>query len=241
MKIEDVMDDLAARFLLTLPAEETNNTERLLFQVEEAHWFYEDYYKRKYGLPKLNLKIFTWKLVMHTKRAQSISEVDEEFKKFLKYKKTVPVFGALIFNTRMSKLLLVKGYGVNRPYTFPRGKISKAETAVQCAIREVREEIGYDIKTKIIKHICLDMSTTTKESKLYVVINVAESTKFKTMTRNEIQEIKWMDIEEIQKSTVPMLSYVRSNIEKIQEIAKRIESMKVPLDRKRIREAFGIA
>ena len=40
----DVLDDLAARFLMNLPEEERYDDMRLAFQLEQAHWFYSDYY-----------------------------------------------------------------------------------------------------------------------------------------------------------------------------------------------------
>ena len=38
-----VLGDLCLRFILNVPSEELRSTERLLFQVEQAHWFYEDF------------------------------------------------------------------------------------------------------------------------------------------------------------------------------------------------------
>lgn len=34
-------------------------------------------------------------------------------------------------------------------YSFPKGKVNKNESGVECAIREVWEEVGYDISKKI--------------------------------------------------------------------------------------------
>ena len=38
-----MLGDLCLRFILNVPSEELRSTERLLFQVEQAHWFYEDF------------------------------------------------------------------------------------------------------------------------------------------------------------------------------------------------------
>ena len=40
----DVLDDLSCRFLVNLPAEEQEDNIRICFQLEQAHWFYTDYY-----------------------------------------------------------------------------------------------------------------------------------------------------------------------------------------------------
>jgi len=240
MRMNEVMDDLSARFLINLPKEEENRKERLFFQIEEAHWFYEDYYRKKFKLPKLNLRVFAFKIAMHSGIFLRPEEIEDEFKSFLKYKKTVPVFGALIFNGTMDKILLVKGFGPHMPYTFPRGKVCRSETDVECAIREVFEEVGYDARSKIVKNICLDMGLSLRESKLFVVINVPETTKFVTHTRNEIQDIRWVEIEEIRKGNAPLLSYVKTHIGKIKEIARKIQEQKESLDRKKIKKAFGL-
>lgn len=34
-------------------------------------------------------------------------------------------------------------------YSFPKGKVNKGETGIDCAKREVWEEVGYDISKKI--------------------------------------------------------------------------------------------
>lgn len=38
---EDLLEELAARFVLNCPEEELNSFERILFLVEQAHWYYE--------------------------------------------------------------------------------------------------------------------------------------------------------------------------------------------------------
>ena len=43
-----VLGDLCLRFILNVPSEEVRSTERLLFQVEQAHWFYEDFVREEH-------------------------------------------------------------------------------------------------------------------------------------------------------------------------------------------------
>ncbi|KAI6136628.1 hypothetical protein F5141DRAFT_1208952 [Pisolithus sp. B1] len=44
---EEVLEDLSSRFLLNLPEEELSSLERICFQVEQAHWFYEDFVREQ--------------------------------------------------------------------------------------------------------------------------------------------------------------------------------------------------
>ncbi len=59
----------------------------------------------------------------------------EHFKAF---KKNVPVMGGILLDRSLGRVLLVKGWKNTACWGFPRGKIHKNETDVQCAVREVR-------------------------------------------------------------------------------------------------------
>lgn len=59
--LNEVLEDLASRFILNLPPVEMNQIERICFQVEQAHWFYEDFIRpnTRLELPSYSLKAFT--------------------------------------------------------------------------------------------------------------------------------------------------------------------------------------
>lgn len=46
--------------------------------------------------------------------------------------------GAIMLNATMDKCLLVKSWGPQGSWGFPRGKINPNETDINCAAREVR-------------------------------------------------------------------------------------------------------
>ena len=56
-----------------------------------------------------------------------------------------------------------------RPFGFPKGKIDEAETPITCAIREVWEEVGYDITGKINSNQLVKAENDDKEVTLFVV------------------------------------------------------------------------
>lgn len=238
MKLETALDDLCMRFILNLPDQERDSLERLFFQIEEAHWFYEDYYRKKHSLPYFSLRNFTFKIIMHCNLAHDARVIDEEFRRFLKYKKSVPVFGALVFNRDLKKILLVKGFGTRQAYTFPKGKRCKGEGEIDCAIREVYEEVGYDISSKLLANTFLDMSTPSRESRLFVVLNVPEGTRFATKTRNEIKEIRWVSLKAIEACKDGSLTYVRSYLKDIAQIRQDLEKKLFRFDYKRLSGAF---
>jgi hypothetical protein len=48
-----------SRFILNIPEEEFKSSDRLFFQIEQAHWFYLDFYReRNPQLPNLTLQKF---------------------------------------------------------------------------------------------------------------------------------------------------------------------------------------
>ncbi|KAI5188623.1 mRNA-decapping enzyme subunit 2 [Nematocida sp. AWRm77] len=240
MNIHDTLNDLSGRFLLNLLPMEMNNPERLMFHVEEAHWFYEDYYKRKHNLPSMTLKTFSVYILKHIGYPAGNLKLQEDYKRFIKYKKSVPVFGGVIFNSRMTKILMVQGYGKYQTYTFPRGKISRGENELECALREVNEEIGYSAEKKMLKSVCIDLSTNSKESKLFAVLNVPEHTKFETQTRGEIKSISWVSLSSIEREDSPILAHVKTYIKEIKTLVRKINQTKVPLNKESLKKAFGI-
>jgi mRNA-decapping enzyme subunit 2 len=240
MKLDGVLDDLCTRFILHLSPEDRNDRARLFFQLEEAHWFYEDYYRGKHRLPYLSLKDFSSRLVVHCQLGYTEKRFEEEFRDFLKYKKSVPVFGALIFNPGLTKILLVKGFGPRQSYTFPKGKICMGEDQEECASREVYEEIGYDIRGKMLRSLTLDMSTKSRESRLFVVVNVSEATCFETQTRNEIKDISWVSIERIESGRESDLGYVKAYVREICAIERALKEGKFTFEKKRLGKAFRV-
>ena len=51
---------LYSRFIINVPEAELASVERICFQVEQAHWFYEDFIREiKPDLPSFQLKTFS--------------------------------------------------------------------------------------------------------------------------------------------------------------------------------------
>lgn len=108
--------------------------------------------------------------------------------------------------------LLVKGWGKGASWTFPRGKINQDEPERDCAIREVREETGFDISSLLPADSRDYFELTQREQKirLYVVPGVPLDTKFETKTRREISRIEWFKLSELptpKKPKVPAPAY----------------------------------
>ncbi|KAF1986591.1 DCP2-domain-containing protein, partial [Aulographum hederae CBS 113979] len=205
MQLVDWLDDLCVRFIINLPHEELASVERICFQIEEAQWFYEDFVRPlDPKLPSMNLRTFCLQIFRHCPLFQSFTEDHflTAFSAFLTYKNRVPVRGAIMLNEAMDQVVLVKGWKKSASWSFPRGKINKEETDLDCAVREVFEETGYDIqKAGLVlpepemKHI--DITMRDQHMRLYVFRGVPMDTVFEAQTRKEISAIEWYKLADL--------------------------------------------
>lgn len=211
MTLLDWLNDLTVRFLLNLPPAELSSVPRLCFQVEEAQWFYEDFIRPAAAaagnpLPSLQLRSFCLQLFQHCPLLSGFTDAQHiaAYEEFLAYKVRVPVRGAILLDEDMEKVLLVKGWKKGASWSFPRGKINKDEKDLDCAIREVLEETGFDLRAAglvpeaggdDVKYI--DVTMREQHMKLFVFRGVPLDAHFEPQTRKEISKIDWYSIRDL--------------------------------------------
>lgn len=110
--LEDILIDLQSRFIINIPEQELASIERICFQIEQAHWFYEDFVRAENSsLPSFSLKDFSRLFFLNCPLLYSwANHYDQAFINFMQYKVRVPVCGAVILNSSCNKVLLVRGY-----------------------------------------------------------------------------------------------------------------------------------
>jgi mRNA-decapping enzyme subunit 2 len=199
------LDDLCVRFIINLPQEELASPGRICFQIEEAQWFYEDFIRPLDSrMPSMHLRKFCSLIFQHCPLlAQHSHYADAAYEEFLAYKTRVPVRGAIMLNHDMDSVVLVKGWKKGAKWSFPRGKINKDEKDLDCAIREVYEETGFDIQEAGLvpedeenaKYI--EMSLREQHMRLYVFRSVPMDTHFEPRTRKEISKISWYKLADL--------------------------------------------
>ncbi|KAF8898752.1 Dcp2, box A domain-containing protein [Infundibulicybe gibba] len=196
---DEVLEDLSSRFILNLPDEELASLERICFQVEQAHWFYEDFIREENPkFPSLPLKKFSAMLFHACPLLHQWSHDHEQaFNTFMQYKTRVPVCGAIMLNDTWEKCVLVKGWKSSSGWGFPKGKINEDEPAPNCAVREVLEETGYNLAGQIDPKNVIEMSIKEQKISLYIVPGVPEDYPFKTKTRKEISKIEWFRLTDL--------------------------------------------
>ncbi|PHH79514.1 hypothetical protein CDD82_2335 [Ophiocordyceps australis] len=205
MHLEDWLDDLCVRFIINLPQEDLSSVARICFQVEEAQWFYEDFIRPlDPTLPSMTLRTFCLRIFQHCPllASFSIENHTKAFEEFLQYKTRVPVRGAIMLNQAMDSVVLVKGWKKGASWSFPRGKINKDEDDLDCAIREVYEETGLDLRAANLvptgkKPKYIEITMREQQLRLYVFRNVPMDTHFQPRTRKEISKIQWYKLSEL--------------------------------------------
>ncbi|GAA5838521.1 hypothetical protein JCM11251_003415 [Rhodosporidiobolus azoricus] len=216
LALSAVLDDLCARFIVNLPAEELESMDRVCFQIEQAHWYYEDFIRPtaanpallpSYGLKAFSLLMFKSCPLLH----DLLPSHAQIWTSFMAYKERVPVCGAVMINEWWDKVLLVKGWSKGSSWSFPRGKINKQEPEAMCAVREVLEETGYDLSAAFPPHqlhpsyqgeeegvervpYYVELVIREQKIRLYFVPGVPEHTRFETRTRKEISKIDWFPL-----------------------------------------------
>ena len=139
---------------------------------------------------------------------------NELYNDFKNYQTKIPRFGAIILNESLTKVLLVVSWNGSF-YDFPKGKVDENEDDVDCAAREVCEEIGFDISNLINEedyivkwNNSLFLSTESSKTepshidskfekyvKLFIVSGVKETEEFEIRTRKEIKRIEWIRVD----------------------------------------------
>jgi mRNA-decapping enzyme subunit 2 len=205
MTIEDWLDDLCVRFILNLPEEDLGSIPHICFQIEEAHWFYEDFIRvLDPALPHMSLKEFCLRMFQHCPLFANYSTEHHmrAYQEFMQYKTRIPVRGAIMLNHEMDSCVLVRGWKNNSTWSFPRGKINKDETDLDCAIRECWEETGFDLRKaglvpadEDVKFF--DITMRDQHLRMFVFRDVPMDTVFEPQTRNEIGKVAWYNLRDL--------------------------------------------
>jgi len=107
---------------------------------------------------------------------------------------------SIMFNKNKTKFIAVQSFGGR--WGFPKGKLEVdytngtiLESYEECAIREVREETGLDIRDKLNPRLYREYFHDNEVHMImYIILDVDESVMFKALTKSEIKNIKWINV-----------------------------------------------
>jgi len=137
--------------------------------------------------------------------------VTKALSSFNKVKSKIPVCGAMLLSSDMNQCVLVKGWIAGSAWGFPKGKIDQGEDLMDCAIRETREETGFDATDHVRPDDWIERSVKGQTLRLYIARDVPADTMFETQTRKEISEIRWFDVDGLVKGTAMSKDHRFSN------------------------------
>lgn len=103
------------------------------------------------------------------------------------------IAGTIIIDTTLEWMLLIKGR-ISEKWGLPKGHLEKGETHLQAALRETYEETGLKINLAVNILPCI----ISKRAKLFLVILPKDLTKLNPLDNNEILDIRWFKINQIQ-------------------------------------------
>ena len=146
------LDYLASRYLLIIPEDLRGDRARLGFQLEKAYWEHINQFEESMVLwMENNFKLQDFSLQIFPRVPWLRDNMDivwDIIADFEDYKKTVPTYGVILLNETLDKVLLVRSYW-GRRWGFPKGKVNEGESGHECAAREAREEIGFNLDSML--------------------------------------------------------------------------------------------
>jgi len=168
-------------------------------QVEQAHWFYEDYIRpERPELKSFALKDFVKTLFDKCSVLKRYKEqVGDILLKFNAYKSLVPVMGAMILDPELEHVLLLRGIKSSSSWGFPKGKVNQEEADLDCAIREVLEETSFDIGPMVCEEDAIEVFVKGQRRKMFIVAGVDRQTLFAPKMRGEVGNYAWMPVSEL--------------------------------------------
>jgi len=198
----EILDDLAVRFIINFPHKDHI---RICFQLELAHWFYSDEYvpDESTNLRKCDMEEFFKHMFRHIPFLRPHSgdeELAQIYANWKRYKFSVPTYGAIMLNEELTHVVLAQSYWHKNSWGFPKGKVNEDEAAHRCAVREVKEETGYDIADKIDPTMYISKTINDQECGLFLIPGVPMNTKFKPIAKFEIRDIKWFPLDSLPSS-----------------------------------------
>jgi 8-oxo-dGTP pyrophosphatase MutT (NUDIX family) len=196
-----IVNDVCFRFLEGVPQDYRKDNMRVFFEIELAHWFYLDNYADNPDFPdckNIGFKDFSRLIFQQCMYLKSrANQCDKVLDEFYIYKQHIPTNGAIMIDKSLEYVLLVQGYFAStNSWGFPKGKVNECEKPIDCAIREVSEETGYDITGKVNEKRSFSRYTNGKAlTQLFVATDVELDFKFQPHANKEIRKIQWFRIE----------------------------------------------
>ena len=101
--------------------------------------------------------------------------------------------GAVVINNGQV-LLIQSNEGI---YGFPKGHMEEGESEIQTALREVKEEVGLDVKIDESKKYVINYTINNEIEKTTIFYIATPLNENIEIQESEIENIKWCDFDEV--------------------------------------------
>ena len=233
----DALEDVHTRFILNLPKEELETSDRIFFQLEQAWWFYDDLICDEYEeqednkitLPRFsNLHPFSQKMFAISPLLNPMMpHFDQMWEEFSKYKRKISTYGTILLNSECTKVVLCQVWQ-GKSWTFPAGKVNQGEHGIDAGARETYEETGFDpnctlglTKEMASSNTSLPWKPLSRENAVtyveegtgkrrtcYICHGVPEDFDFGPVARKEVSKIEWHDLNSLPKKSYAVLPFL---------------------------------
>jgi mRNA-decapping enzyme subunit 2 len=192
---------LNEKFMLKMTEEEKRDMNKVCNNIQLLYW---SLYDSDYRHLLVSLKIPDFKRFVRyiferdgVLRSQVLN-VNAIYNKWQRRRAAIKTYGCILINETCDKVVLVQVVGGESRWSFPKGKIEENETEIECAVREVNEETGYNCESSIDANKWIEHSGKRKKyCKLFIIYGVDEKFKFEPKVKYEILDLKWHSISDI--------------------------------------------
>jgi len=199
---QSTIQSLLRQYIYPMQHFDLLNKVKVFCYLQQLYWDYLDYYSPNYSFfPKWSEEDFICFILRYTGILQPYfkQEPMTEYKEWCSYVDKIPVYGSVIVDKsrRYCLLLKVKFGNESIRYGFPKGKINVGENPIDCAIRETKEETGFDVSNYIKEAYYVEDIIHNKLTRLYIIEGVSKKTKFNALSRGECDGYEWVPIRHI--------------------------------------------
>lgn len=192
-----VMDKLLKKYPIPVMDCYKRKFTRVCDRIEKAHWEYLDNFCSMDEIRHQKLVDFAYCVFNHVSfLKKEIGNLKTIFREWGEYNRRIPRYGAILVSDDEKHVLLVKSFKRGL-WCFPRGKHEGTESPEDCAVREVMEETGFDIRSKLNEKEWVEHIDDGQRCRLYIIRNVSREVKMIPRTNHEIECCQWFDIRDL--------------------------------------------
>ncbi len=126
----------------------------------------------------------------------------------------------IVFMRNEDEILLSRRFNTGYEdgnYSLPAGHIEHGETAIDCIIREAKEEVGVTVQASdvAIAHVMYRLAPHQDRDRICFVMRVVSwQGEPKNMEADKCDDVSWFKIDALPENTIPYIRFIIGNIAK---------------------------